>query len=261
VAPRERAPDGPPRWTIGDERIRRLELRYYPSYVDEHIIFDAMVSRYCSPGVIVLDAGAGRGLRYDFSCREGAARFAGVDLDPGVVDNPLLSDATVADLANLPYPDETFDLVISKYVFEHLERPGPVMKELRRVLRPGGYLLVHTPNRWHYVAMSAALTPTSFHRWFNERRDRRAANTFPTTYRANDRRTLERLAATSGFRIVEFAALETKPDYLFFHPIAYRLGVAYERLVNRSDRWAPLRVQLLLALRAAPEEPTATARP
>lgn len=252
MAPRERAPDGPPRWTIGDERIRRLEARYYPSYVDEHVAFDAMVARYCPPGADVLDAGAGRGLRYDFSCRDEARRFAGADLDPAIVDNPLLTDATVADLATLPYPDAAFDLVISKYVFEHLERPGLVMRELRRVLRPGGHLLVHTPNRWHYVAMSAALTPTSFHRWFNERRDRRAVNTFPTTYRANDRRTLQRLARATGFRIVEFIAIETKPDYLFFHPLAYRLGVAYERWVNRSDRWAPLRVQLLVAMQATP---------
>ncbi len=211
-----------------------------------------MVSRYCPPGADVLDAGAGRGLRYDFSCRDEARRFAGADLDPAIVDNPLLTDATVADLATLPYPDAAFDLVISKYVFEHLGRPGLVMRELRRVLRPGGHLLVHTPNRWHYVAMSAALTPTSFHRWFNERRDRRAVNTFPTTYRANDRRTLQRLARATGFRIVEFIALETKPDYLFFHPLAYRLGVAYERWVNHSDRWAPLRVQLLVAMQATP---------
>jgi SAM-dependent methyltransferase len=255
-----RAPDEPPRWTIGDQRIRRLERRYYPTYIDEHIMFDTMVSRYCRPGAVVLDAGAGRGLRYDFTCRDEARRFAGVDMDPGVLDNPLLTDATVADLADLPYDDGTFDLVVSKYVFEHLERPTRVMRELRRVLKPGGHLTVHTPNRWHYVALAAAVTPTRFHRWFNERRNRRAVNTFPTTYRANDRRTLHRLARASRFQIVEFEAIETKPDYLFFHPLAYRLGVAYERLVNRSDRWAGLRVQLLVAMEATGGEP-GTAEP
>jgi SAM-dependent methyltransferase len=261
VASDERASAGPPRWTIGDERIRRLERRYYPHYVDEHTTFDAMVSRYCPPGATVLDAGAGRGLRYDFSCRQSASRFAGADLDIGVLDNPLLSDAVVADLASLPYPDATFDLVISKYVFEHLERPGLAMRELRRVLKPRGHLLVHTPNRWHYVTVAAALTPTSFHRWFNERRDRRAMNTFPTTYRANDRRTLYRLAHAAHFRIVEFESIETKPDYLFFHPLVYRLGVGYERLVNRSERWAGLRVQLLVAMQATAWSPTARATP
>jgi SAM-dependent methyltransferase len=241
----------PPSWTIGDDRIRRLELRYYPAYVDEHTRFDEMVSRYVRPGDRVLDAGAGRGLRHDYTSRPRAGRFAGVDVDPAVLDNPLLTDAAVGDLADLPYGDATFDVAICKYVFEHLARPAAVMRELRRVLEPGGHLLVQTPNRWHYVAIAARLTPTRFHRWFNVRRDREAADTFPTTYRANDRRTLARLARMSGFEIVELECVETKPDYLFFHPAAYRAGVAYERIVNRSERLAGLRVQLLVAMRAS----------
>ncbi|MGZ8630593.1 MAG: class I SAM-dependent methyltransferase [Actinomycetota bacterium] len=253
-------PQDPPSWTIGDERIRRLEVKYYPAYVDEHARFDTMVSRYSRSGAAVLDAGAGRGLRYDYTCRRRAGRFAGADLDPGVLDNPLLTDAAIADLSALPYPDAAFDVVISKYVFEHLIEPIAVMRELRRVLKPGGHLLIQTPNRWHYVALAARLTPTRFHVWFNLRRDREAGDTFPTRYRANDRRTLARLARTANFRIVGFEAVETKPDYLFFHPVAYRAGVAYERLVNRSEWLAGLRVQWLVAMRAI-EGPPATATP
>jgi SAM-dependent methyltransferase len=244
-------PDGPPpAWTIGDEHIRRLERRYYPGYVDEHVLFDEMIMRYFRPGNAVLDAGAGRGLRYDFTCRTQASRFAGVDLNPAVRENPLLTDAAVADLAALPYDDSSFDLVISKYVFEHLDRPADVMSELRRVSRPGAHLVVHTPNRWHYVALSAHLTPTRFHRWFNEQRARSSEDTFPTRYRANDRRTLMRLARRTGYRIVELRSLETKPDYLFFHPLAYRAGVVYQRTVDRWPWLAGLRVQLMIAMRA-----------
>jgi len=249
----------PPTWTLGDRRIRRLELRYYPEYRDEHVRFDEMISRYVRPGDAVLDAGAGRGLRYDYTFRSQAGRLAGVDLDEGVLQNPLLTDATVADLAHLPYSDDEFDLVISKYVFEHLTEPETVMRELRRVLKPGGHVLIQTPNRWHYVALAARLTPTRFHVWFNERRDREAVDTFPTTYRANDRRTLARLARISRFRLVELDAIETKPDYLFFHPLAYRAGVAYERVVNRTERMSGLRVQFLIAMRAV--EPPSTGRP
>jgi SAM-dependent methyltransferase len=135
-------------------------------------------------------------------------------------------------------------------VFEHLDRPVAVMRELRRVLKPGGHLLIHTPNRWHYVALSASLTPTRFHVWFNEKRGRVEADTFPTRYRANDRTTLERLARASRFRLVDLELFETKPDYLYFHPWAYRAGVAYERLVNRVDALARFRVQLFADLEA-----------
>ena len=41
-----------------------------------------------------------------------------------------------------------------------------------------------------------------------------------------------------------------RPTYLFFHPAAYRAGVAYERLVSRSDRLAGLRANLLGVLEA-----------
>lgn len=253
--PKRARDDEGPGWTIGDDRIRRLEARCYPGYVDEHERFDELIQRYFRPGDSVLDAGAGRGLRYDFTCRRQASRFAGADLNPAVLGNPLLTDAVVADLSSLPYDDDAFDVVISKYVFEHLDRPRAVMRELHRVTKPGGYLVVNTPNRWHYVALAARLTPTTFHRWFNERRDRASGDTFPTRYRANDRRSLAGHASATGFRIVELHAVETKPDYLFFHPAAYRVGVAYQRVVDRSERLAWLRVQLLVAMRAT-ELPT-----
>jgi hypothetical protein len=45
-------------------------------------------------------------------------------------------------------------------------------------------------------------------------------------------------------------AVETKPDYLYFHPWAYRAGIAYERLVNRFDALARFRVQPIADLEA-----------
>jgi SAM-dependent methyltransferase len=230
--------------------IEQLDRRFYPGYVDEHARFDALIRRYLAPDAAVLDAGAGRGVMYPYDYRDRVARMAGVDTDPAVMDNVNLTDAAVADLATLPFGDAEFDLVFSKYVFEHLDRPLTVMRELRRVLKPGGHLLVHTPNRWHYVALSASVTPTRFHVWFNERRGRVEADTFPTRYRANDRPTLERLARGSRFRLVELDLFETKPAYLYFHPWAYRAGIAYERLVNRSDALARFRVQLIADLEA-----------
>jgi len=230
--------------------IEQLDRHFYPGYVDEHVRFDAAIRRYLRPDAAVLDAGAGRGVMYPYDYREHVARMAGADTDPAIAENANLTDAAVADLASLPYEDASFDLVFSKYVFEHLERPVAVMRELRRVLKPGGHLLVHTPNRWHYVAMFATLTPTRFHVWFNARRGRVEADTFPTRYRANDGRTLERLAASSRFGLVELDLFETKPDYLYFHPWAYRAGITYERIVNRFESLAPMRVQLIADLEA-----------
>ena len=163
-------------------------------------------------------------MRYPYDYQQHVARLAGADVNPAVMENANLTDAVVADLAALPYDDAEFDLVFSKYVFEHLERPVAVLAELRRVLRPGGHLLIQTPNRWHYVALLATVTPTPFHVWFNEKRGRVGADTFPTRYRANDRRTIEALARRTRFRVIAMDLFETKPDYLYFHTLAYRAG-------------------------------------
>lgn len=231
--------------------VAALDRRFYPAYVDEHARFDATIREHLRPGMQVLDAGAGRGVMYPYDYRRIASRMAGVDLDPAILDNVNLTDAEVADLVRLPYGDGAFDLVFSKYVFEHLERPLGVLRELRRVMRRGAHLLIHTPNRWHYVALAATITPLRFHVWFNEHRGRVEADTFPTRYRVNDVHTIRRLASRSGFRVADIEQIETKPDYLAFHPLPYLAGIAYERMVNRSERLGCVRVQLIIDLQAA----------
>jgi SAM-dependent methyltransferase len=228
--------------------IAELDGRFYPGYVDEHTRFDALIRTYLQAGIAVLDAGAGRGVMYPYDYKDIVARMAGADTDPAIADNTNLTDAVLADLAHLPYGAGEFDLVFSKYVFEHLDRPLEVMRELRRVLKPGGHVLIHTPNRWHYVALFATVTPTSFHAWFNAKRGRIEADTFPTRYKANDRKRIDRLAMSSGYRVASIELLETKPDYLSFHPLAYRAGIAYERLVNSTEALAAFRVQMLVDL-------------
>ena len=230
--------------------VRELEARYYTNHVDDHAVFDATIRRYLRREAVILDAGAGRGLRYPYDYGEAVARVVGVDTDPEVAHNPSLDDAVVADLSHLPFADRTFDLVFSRYVVEHLTRPLATFRELHRVMKPGAHLLFQTPNRYHYVAVGAMLTPHRFHVWFNERRGRVQGDTFPTRYRANDRRTLRRMAANSGFSVVALEMIEPKPDYLFFHPLAYRVGIAYERLVDSTPRLADLRCVIVADLEA-----------
>jgi SAM-dependent methyltransferase len=52
----------------------------------------------------------------------------------------------VGDIHVIPHPSNSFDTVISCETVEHLPDPGRAMKELARVLRPGGRLFLTTPN-------------------------------------------------------------------------------------------------------------------
>ena len=225
--------------------IQELDARYYPGYVDEHARFDRVVRRHLRPDAVVLDAGAGRGRQYPYDYKEFVSRVVGVDAGAEVHDNPNLDDAVVADLGELPFDAATFDLVFSKYVLEHLDDPVRVFRELRRVTKPGGRLIVHAPNRFHYYALAARITPHRFHVWFNDKRGQAEEDTFETRYRANDRFALRRIAAASRWRIIELDLFETKPAYLFFHPVAYQAGIAYERAVNRYRGLQDLRCNII----------------
>jgi SAM-dependent methyltransferase len=98
-------------------------------------------------GLEVLDAGCGSGPLMDALRAEGAL-VSGFDLSPAMVDLARQrlgeeADLRVADLgAPLPYPDKAFDLVAASLSLHYVKDWAPVLAELRRVLRPGGRLIV-----------------------------------------------------------------------------------------------------------------------
>ena len=95
----------------------------------------------------ILDAGCGSGPLFA-ALRDRGAIVTGIDASAGMLElarRRLGADADlrVADLASpLPFPDGAFDDVIASLVLHYLEDWGPTLAELRRVLRPGGRLLV-----------------------------------------------------------------------------------------------------------------------
>ena len=63
--------------------------------------------------------------------------------------NPLSPDVVFADVHDLPFPDNSFDSILSIEVFEHLHNPNIAASELLRVLRPSGTALVSIPFLFH----------------------------------------------------------------------------------------------------------------
>jgi SAM-dependent methyltransferase len=222
-----------------------LDETFYPNdrgnWDDWH--FRDRVIAHITPGRVVLDLGAGAGIVEQMD-------FRGlVDLDPRVVDNPMLDEGRVANATGIPYGDAMFDVVFSDNVLEHLVDPLTVFREVARVLKPGGLFLFKTPNKWHYVPTIARWTPHSFHQFVNRRRGRAAEDTFPTLYRANTKADVARLADAAGLAVEAIERIEGRPEYLRTTAATYAVGLAYERLVNATPLLAPLRVLLIGALR------------
>src|SRR5579872_4440510 len=84
------------------------------------------------------------------------AWVVGIDLCPCTAkDVPVVQ----GDLSRLPFSNESFSMIFSRSVFEHLTDPEGVLNEFNRVLKPGGLCVVLTPNRFDYSSVVAALTP------------------------------------------------------------------------------------------------------
>ena len=215
--------------------------------------FSDVIHEYVQAGDVMLDAGCGSGrvFQYHFDDAQRPRLICGVDMTDEPTGNRNIDAAARADLARLPFADATFDIAISSHVAEHLTQPERVFGELSRVLKPGGRLLILTPNRWHYVTVSSALLPHSFHLRYNRWRGVDAHDIFPTVYRANTASRLRALYEGAGLRIEELQQFETEPEYLAFSTPTYALGVGYERLVNRFGALRNLRVNLLSVGRKA----------
>ena len=141
--------DTPPA-TPAEHCLRLVHLRAY----DEAVAHAA--------GRDVLDVGCNTGygtVRFVPVAR----RVVGVDVSPGAIDAARLRatdgrpEFVLTSGAALPFPDHSFDLVTSFQVLEHVSDPVAYLRELARVMRPGGELFLATPNA--AIRLDPGMTP------------------------------------------------------------------------------------------------------
>lgn len=139
------------------------------------------------------------------------------------------------DLSRLPFSRGAFSMVCSRSVFEHLTEPDAVMDEIHRALKPGGFCVILTPNRWDYSSVVARLTPQGFHEWFvNRTYGANTHDTFPTRYRANTPAYFRSLAQRQRrWKIRKLTGLRHYPANLIFSRTLFRVGVVYDWLIAR----------------------------
>ncbi|HPX35179.1 MAG TPA: methyltransferase domain-containing protein [Mycobacterium sp.] len=129
--------------------------RTVPGLAEENYWFrrHEVAYRHCAPlcaGQEVLEAGCGEGYGADLLAGS-ATRVVAVDYDAATVAHvrtryPSI-EVIAANLAALPLADASVDVVVNFQVIEHLWDQPQFITECLRVLRPGGLLLISTPNR------------------------------------------------------------------------------------------------------------------
>ena len=131
----------------GERTIPDLDIENY--WFRRHEVVYQRLAPRCA-GREVLEAGCGEGYGADLIAGV-ARRVVAVDYDEYAVAHvrsryPRV-EAMQANLADLPLPDASMDVVVNFQVIEHLWDQAQFVAECDRVLRPSGLLMVSTPNR------------------------------------------------------------------------------------------------------------------
>lgn len=204
------------------------------------LVFERALGSIDLHGKRFLDAGCGTGLFSQAATARGAEVTA-MDVGPNLlarVKAKCRCETAVGDVLALPFADACFDIVLCTEVIEHTPQPGTAIDELARVLRPGGTLVLTTPNRvWHpLIRLANALKIRPYEGLENWVRWRE----------------LRSWIAASGLEIVDQSGFNALP---FIHPLTYPL-------IDRLDHLGSTHLgRLMINMMFVAEKPAAQLAP
>jgi SAM-dependent methyltransferase len=189
--------------------------------------YACLVAEHLSPHAVWLDAGCGsRLLEGNMDQLEDwlalhCKSLLGMDL--AVTANRNINSVFRGSLYGMPFPDNSLDLITCRMVVEHLDRPRKAFNEAARCLRPGGALIVMTPNLLNYGifgnAVASKVMPEKLRLRIVHASDSRAEeDIFPVRYKANTMHRLAHLLNTSGLQVHKTRCLRQQQPYWRKHP-------------------------------------------
>lgn len=142
---------------------------------------------------LILEVGYGSGNWLLSMAMLGYSQLSGYDIDSNQEKSGRLKEAGIqvysGQLSDLNLPGDSFDLIRLEHVFEHLLEPMQILRELHRLLKPGGILVMNFPG---INSLSFALSPRQW-----------AHRDSPRHLFLHTLRSAENMLTNSGFRIAK----------------------------------------------------------
>jgi ubiquinone/menaquinone biosynthesis C-methylase UbiE len=207
-------------------------------------------------GRAVLDVACGTGYGSALLARQ-ARRVMGADISNETIEHARAIYAAVtnlefrqADCAALPFPDASFDAVVSFETIEHIEAQATFLDEVRRVLRPEGLLVLSSPNKLEYSDRRGFANPFHLRELYREALSSLLAPRFPHTTWFGQRMSFfsvvwpeQGKGEGEVFEVAEMSAADTSPGHarpLYFIVAASQsaetIATVVPRLSVLSDR-------------------------
>jgi len=164
---------------------------------------------------------------------ESQGQVVALDPDMSGLSQNKTNKRIVGDGQRLPFKQNTFDLVFSEYVFEHLPDPKSALNEIDRVLKPGGSFVVLVPNPRHYYAKIADITPFWFHQlWFRlQGVEDHEEDRFPTQYEWG---TLSDITGVDRWELENFESFPGPTGYTTVLPVHILFTMFDRAMANKS---------------------------
>ena len=213
----------------------------FPPEAHPYRHLERCIEKHLFTGAAVLDIGCGRTAPNLTSLLDRGMVLYGVDLvDCSVTDERLhLFKNDVCAMIDIP--SGSIDIAYSRAVMEHIADPVSAYREIHRVLKPGGVYIFLTPSIYDYGSIIATLVPNRLHPKIVRAVEGRAeCDVFPTRYRSNSRRQIERLARASGLTVRELRYMGQYPAYLMFNRVLFWLGSLYQHMIASVPFLRPL---------------------
>jgi ubiquinone/menaquinone biosynthesis C-methylase UbiE len=235
----------------------RLEARLAPGLRYSQDLFEETVRGHVAPQLAWLDLGCGHHLlvpwreAQETELVSSVRLIVGMDYDlDSLRKHRSIRNRVRGSASQLPFPDGSFDLVTANMVVEHLHDPPAQLREVRRVLKPGGCFLFHTPNALGYSTIAARMIPESVRGHLAHLLEGRPPDdVFRTYYRANTETRLRALAAQTGFTPILIRPVVSSAECAVVPPLAVIELLWIRCLMTRGMR--RLRPNLIVAFRRA----------